>query len=48
MSSEDGVMDSKSKLTTEAGTPVGDNQNNLTAGPRGPVWVQNRRSFSKD
>ena len=24
-------------ITTAAGTPVGDNQNSLTAGPRGPV-----------
>jgi catalase len=29
-------MDSKSQLTTEAGIPVGDNQNSLTASPRGP------------
>ena len=30
----------QSKLTTAAGAPVGDNQNSLTAGPRGPVALQ--------
>src|SRR3990172_2806473 len=28
------------RLTTTAGIPVGDNQNSLTAGPRGPVLMQ--------
>ena len=28
------------QLTTAAGIPVGDNQNSLTAGPRGPLLVQ--------
>ncbi len=28
------------KLTTTAGTPVADNQNSLTAGPRGPLLLQ--------
>lgn len=28
------------KLTTVAGTPVPDNQNALTAGPRGPMLLQ--------
>lgn len=27
-------------LTATAGAPVADNQNSLTAGPRGPVLVQ--------
>jgi catalase len=27
-------VDWKTQLTTEAGIPVGDNQNSLTAGPR--------------
>jgi len=35
-------MDSKNQLTTRAGIPVGDNENSLIAGPRGPgllgVW----------
>jgi hypothetical protein len=30
----------KKPLTTSAGIPVGDNQNSLTAGPRGPLLVQ--------
>lgn len=28
------------KLTTTAGIPIGDNQNSLTAGPRGPLLMQ--------
>jgi catalase len=31
---------SDSKLTTAAGAPVADNQNSLTAGPRGPIALQ--------
>ncbi|MCG7346075.1 catalase [Sporosarcina sp. ACRSL] len=31
---------SQSKLTTAAGAPVVDNQNSMTAGPRGPVLLQ--------
>ncbi len=30
----------KKKLTTAAGAPVADNQNTMTAGPRGPVLLQ--------
>lgn len=30
----------KKQLTTSAGIPVGDNQNSLTAGARGPILVQ--------
>jgi catalase len=48
MSSEEGVMDSKTTLTTEAGIPVGDNRNSMTVGPRGPLLVQDRPAFSKD
>ena len=33
-------MDSKEKLTTAAGAPVSDNQNAATAGPRGPMLLQ--------
>jgi catalase len=33
----------KKQLTTEAGRPVGDNQNSLTVGPRGPVDRHNHR-----
>jgi catalase len=34
-------------LTTEAGIPVADNQNALTAGPRGPLLVQDWPLFEK-
>ncbi|MFH1372970.1 MAG: catalase [bacterium] len=37
----------KRKLTTSAGIPVGDNQNSLTAGPRGPLLVQDWQLFEK-
>lgn len=30
----------KATLTTASGSPVADNQNSLTAGPRGPILVQ--------
>jgi catalase len=30
----------RSRLTTTAGAPVSDNQNSLTAGPRGPVLLE--------
>ncbi|HNS34850.1 MAG TPA: catalase, partial [Mesotoga sp.] len=30
----------KEKMTTAAGAPVGDNQNSMTAGPRGPMLLQ--------
>lgn len=33
--------DAKKKLTTVAGAPVVDNQNVMTAGPRGPMTLQN-------
>ena len=32
-------MRSETRLTT-AGIPIGDNQNSLTAGPHGPLLVQ--------
>ncbi|MFP4502316.1 MAG: catalase [Candidatus Hydrogenedentota bacterium] len=34
------MSDSKKKLTTNAGAPVPDNQNVVTAGPRGPMLLQ--------
>lgn len=40
-------MKKKRKLTTSAGIPVGDNQNSLTAGPRGPLLVQDWQLFEK-
>ena len=33
-------MKKQNKLTTNAGAPVVDNQNIITAGPRGPVLLQ--------
>lgn len=33
-------MDEKRKLTNEVGAPVADNENSITAGPRGPVVMQ--------
>ncbi len=33
-------MSREKKLTTAAGAPVADNQNTLTAGPRGPALLQ--------
>ncbi|MBE0555650.1 MAG: catalase [Proteobacteria bacterium] len=40
-------MAKKKKLTTTGGIPVGDNQNSLTAGPRGPLLVQDWQLFEK-
>ncbi len=40
-------MKKKRQLTTSAGIPVGDNQNALTAGPRGPLLVQDWQLFEK-
>jgi len=33
-------MEEKMKLTNEVGAPVVDNQNSMTAGPRGPMLLQ--------
>src|SRR6266853_6443959 len=40
-------MKEEKTLTTESGTPVADNQNSLTAGPRGPLLVQDWQLFEK-
>ncbi len=40
-------MTERPTLTTTAGIPVGDNQNSLTAGPRGPLLVQDWQLFEK-
>ncbi len=37
----------KPTLTTSSGIPVGDNQNSQTAGPRGPLLVQDWQLFEK-
>ena len=34
-------------LTTASGAPLADNQNSLTAGPRGPLLVQDWQLFEK-
>jgi catalase len=39
--------DKSARLTTSAGIPVPDNQNSLTAGPRGPLLVQDWQLFEK-
>lgn len=40
-------MSDQQTLTTAAGIPVGDNQNAMTAGPRGPLLVQDWQLFEK-
>src|SRR6266403_174742 len=37
----------KKQLTTSSGRPVGDNQNSLTVGPRGPVVFEDFQLFEK-
>ncbi|MDG6221210.1 MAG: catalase [Candidatus Thermoplasmatota archaeon] len=37
----------KKKMTTAAGIPVADNQNSLTAGPRGPTLLQDHHLLEK-
>ena len=42
------MSDKKEKtLTTSAGNPIADNQNSLTAGPRGPVLIQDYQLIEK-
>jgi len=38
----------KKIMTTDAGRPVGDNQNSLTVGPRGPVVFEDFSALRKD
>jgi catalase len=40
-------MSENKRMTTDAGRPVGDNQNSLTAGPRGPVVFEDFLLFEK-
>jgi catalase len=40
-------MAKRERLTTAAGIPVADNQNSLTAGPRGPLLVQDWQLFER-
>src|SRR5690242_2817918 len=37
----------KKQMTTAAGRPVGDNQNSLTVGPRGPIVFEDFLLFEK-
>src|ERR1700739_5013772 len=41
------MMAEKNTMTTDAGRPVGDNQNSLTVGPRGPVVFEDFLLFEK-
>src|SRR3954463_8336632 len=41
------MSDHMTKLTTAAGIPVDDNQNSITAGPRGPVLLQDFHLIEK-
>lgn len=41
------AADQPDRLTTAAGAPVGDNQNSLTAGPRGPALLQDVHLIEK-
>jgi catalase len=41
------MSDERKKMTTDAGRPVGDNQNSLTVGPRGPVVFEDFLLFEK-
>jgi len=40
-------MNKKPTLTTTSGAPIADNQNSLTAGPRGPVLLQDYQLLEK-
>ena len=40
-------MDRKKTLTTSQGHPVDDNQNSMTAGPRGPILLQDVHLIDK-
>jgi len=40
-------MSTNKIMTTAAGTPVADNQNSITAGPRGPILMQDVHLFEK-
>ena len=41
------MAEEKKIMTTDAGRPVGDNQNSLTVGPRGPVVFEDFLLFEK-
>lgn len=41
------MLESKKTLTTDSGTPVSDNQNSRTAGPAGPVLLEDHHLIEK-
>src|SRR4030088_1724168 len=41
------IMSSSPQMTTSSGAPVPDNQNSITAGPRGPVLMQDLHLLEK-
>jgi catalase len=43
----EGMPEDKKVMTTDAGRPVGDNQNSLTVGPRGPIVFEDFLLFEK-
>src|ERR1700681_1713263 len=47
LSAEGVTMSEDKRMTTDAGRPVGDNQNSLTVGPRGPVVFEDFLLFEK-
>ncbi len=40
-------MEEPPELTTTAGAPIPDNQNSITAGPRGPLLIQDYQLIEK-
>lgn len=47
LSKEVSIMNDRSRLTTNSGAPVGDNQNSRSAGPRGPVLLDDVHLIEK-
>ncbi|MCZ2982507.1 catalase, partial [Acinetobacter baumannii] len=41
------MADQSPRLTTAFGNPISDNQNSITAGPRGPVLMQDYHLIEK-
>src|SRR5215204_6069009 len=41
------IMSDRSQLTTTGGNPVADNQNSISAGPRGPLLLQDYQLIEK-
>ncbi|MBV8550737.1 MAG: catalase [Acidobacteriaceae bacterium] len=47
MPTEEPVRKQCPVMTTNSGRPVGDNQNSVTVGPRGPVLMEDYLLFEK-